>query len=229
MILSFLKRFAAKLPASWQQEIRRFHCKWKIRKGDFITDEPEYAILDSLISSGDFVIDIGANIGHYTKKFSEIVGIHGRVIAIEPVPETFALLSANMQQAKCKNISLFNIAVSDNNKIVGMIVPNYENGVKNYYEAHLTNVDTALKVLAIPLDIFNFPHSITLIKIDAEDHEVAVLKGMKNLLERDRPILIIETFSKTVDDFLGKLGYNSERLEQSPNKIFRPHNSTSIH
>jgi FkbM family methyltransferase len=221
MVLKLLKLFASKLPESWQLEIRRFYCQWQIRKGDFLTDEPEYAILDSLISPDDWVIDIGANIGHYTKRFSELVGVRGRIIAIEPVPETFMILTSNMQVYKFNNVSLFNIAASDKTEIVGMNIPSYDNGLRNYYEAHITGLEASLTVMSIPLDYLSIPHSVSLIKIDAEGHELAVLRGMKALLERDHPTLIIETGSGIVADYLAQFGYCPKRLKQSPNLIFK--------
>jgi hypothetical protein len=33
------------------------------------------------------------------------------------------------------------------------------------------------------------PHRIALVKVDVEEHEVSVIRGMRNLIERDHPIL----------------------------------------
>ena len=43
----------------------------------------------ALVDRGDLVIDIGANRGHFTLLFSDIVGARGRVLAFEPVPQTY--------------------------------------------------------------------------------------------------------------------------------------------
>ncbi len=96
MLKSGMKRAAAALPLAWQQELKRLHYRRQISRGTFATDEPEYAILDSLVLPGSLVIDVGANVGHYTKKLSDLAGSRGRVIAFEPVPDTFSLLAANV-------------------------------------------------------------------------------------------------------------------------------------
>lgn len=49
------------------------------------------------MAPGDWALDIGANVGHYTKRMSDLAGPEGRVIAFEPVPDTFAVLCANAQ------------------------------------------------------------------------------------------------------------------------------------
>ena len=108
-----LKTIAARLPLRIQQELKRIFFAYQIRRNRFFTDEKEFAIVDRLISPGDWVLDIGANIGQYTKRFSELVGDSGRVIAFEPVPDTFELLTANAQRFRQKNVTLFNAAASD--------------------------------------------------------------------------------------------------------------------
>ena len=72
--MTLLKRVAAHLPARWQTELKRVHFGRQITQGNFFTSEPEYKLLPELISPGDWVIDIGANVGHYTKRLSELVG-----------------------------------------------------------------------------------------------------------------------------------------------------------
>lgn len=221
--MAFLKQVAARLPKHWQAELKRIHYARQIRKDVFLTDEPEYGLLPQLVSPGDWVVDVGANVGHYTKRLSELVGDHGRVLAFEPIPTTFSLLSANVQLFAHPNVSLFNAAVSDHIDEVGMSVPNFASGLTNYYEAHLSSgADRALSVLTLPLDSLEIQHRIALVKIDAEDHESNVLAGMRNLIARDHPILIVETGSQEVVAGLISAGYIAEKLPGSPNFLLKP-------
>ena len=221
--MRLLKRIAARLPNRWQSELKRIYFRRQIIKGTFATHEPEYKILHNLIIPGDWVVDIGANVGHYTKRFSELVGVHGRVIAFEPVPTTFCLLSANVQLFAHPNITLINAAVSDKLDVVGMSIPKFSTGLTNYYEAHLSSAsDSALSVLTISLDSLCITQRIALVKIDAEGHESFVLAGMQKLIEKHHPSLIVETGSKEVIDNLTSLGYVPEKLQNSPNVLFKP-------
>ena len=129
--MTLFNRFAARLPERWQSELKRIHFGRQIIRGTFETSEPEYKILSQLIKPGDWVIDIGANVGHYTKRFSELVGVHGRIIAFEPVPTTFALLAANVQLFAHANVTLINAAVSDKFGVVGMSIPRSSTGLTN--------------------------------------------------------------------------------------------------
>ena len=220
--MAFLKHIAARLPKAWQIELTRRRYRRQIRAGVFATDEPEYQMLAQLVAPGDWVVDVGANVGHYTKRLSELVGARGRVLAFEPTPATFALLAANVQWVAHPNVTLFNAAVSDKTDLVGMAIPNFDSGLTNYYEAHLTPAaDSALAVLTLSLDALDLDRRIALVKIDAEDHEAFVLAGMRALIEKHRPTLIVETGSAEVVAGLAALGYAPEKLPGSPNYLFR--------
>lgn len=222
--MPLLKQIAARLPNRWQTELKRIYFGRQIRKGFFTTDEPEYEILPRLINPGDWVIDIGANVGHYTKRFSELVGARGRVIAFEPVTTTFSLLSANVELFAYPNVTLISAAVSNKLDVVGMSIPKFSTGLTNYYQAHLSSAtDSELFVLTISLDSLCINQRIALVKIDTEGHESFVLSGMQQLIENHHPILIIETESKEVIDRLATFGYVSEKLKNSPNILFKPH------
>jgi expansin (peptidoglycan-binding protein) len=70
MVIQIFKRLAAKLPNSVQDELKRWHFARQIRNHAFATAEPEYAMLEEWISHGDWVVDVGANVGHYSVKMS---------------------------------------------------------------------------------------------------------------------------------------------------------------
>jgi len=47
-------------------------------------EKTETELIKKEIKKGDFVIDIGANIGYYTLLFAKLVGSSGHVLAFEP-------------------------------------------------------------------------------------------------------------------------------------------------
>lgn len=217
---NILKKIASKTPLWVQNELKRYYFARQIKKGSFITDEPEFNMLEKWVDNGAYVLDIGANIGHYTLKLSALVGIRGRVIAFEPVPETFELLAANIARLPINNVTLMNIAVSDKTKILGINIPEFESGLSNYYQASLTNNSNGLSVLCFSIDSLNICDPVKLVKIDAEGHEIFALKGMKDLLKRDHPILIVEGSSDEVATFLKDLGYSYDSIDGSPNRMY---------
>jgi FkbM family methyltransferase len=220
--MNWLKRLSSKLPLRAQQEMKRVHFWRQIRFGAFATAEPEYAKLAEWLAEGDWVIDVGANVGHYTLQLARLVGGTGRVIAFEPVPDTFELLASNVSAAAVRNVSLFNAAVSVQTAAMGISMPRFDSGLKNYYMAALTAKDSEFDVLTIALDSIQLPRRIALVKIDVEGHELQALQGMEKLLGKDHPRLIVEGVSEGVRDFLDRLDYDFIQLPQSPNRIFSP-------
>lgn len=66
---------------------------------DLLTASPGYeqALADRLPRQGEVAIDAGAYIGRHTLEYARAVGPQGRVIAIEPLPDNFALLELNVR------------------------------------------------------------------------------------------------------------------------------------
>lgn len=209
------------LPEIIQHELRRLRYRMQIRRKSFKTTEIEYSLLDKWIKPGDWVLDIGANVGHYSLRLSELVGKSGRVLVFEPVPSTVDLLASNISRAAYQNLSIFNVAVSNKTDLLGMVVPeNYPDS--KYYRAHISNDTTSLNILSISIDSLNISHPVKLAKIDVEGHEISVLRGMESLLKRDFPILIVEGDSSEVNNYLASLAYVGKRIQGSVNQIFEP-------
>lgn len=222
MLKKNIKRLAARLPDGLQQELKRFYFRGQLRRGEFATNEPEYVSLEQFVQSGDWVLDIGANIGHYACKLSRLVGPTGRVIAFEPVASTFELLVANSRRFAYPNTTVLNVAASDRPACVGLQMPKFDGGLTNYYRATITDAESKVTALAIRIDDLHLPGRVTLVKMDVEGHELAAIDGMKALILRDLPTMIIEASSEAIVPRMKLLGYDVTVMPESPNYLFRP-------
>ncbi len=219
--MMLLRRIVARMPVSWQHVLRHVNHRRQIRRGTFETWEPEFHILHEFVSPGDWVIDVGANVGYYTKKFSDLVGPHGRVIAVEPVPETFSFLASNVLQFAHRNVTLLNLAASDSAAIVRMEVPVDAAGLHDYFGAAITNAQSGMEIMTATLDSLNISRRIAVLKIDTEGHDDAVIAGAFALVSRDHPVMIVEDPSAAMAQRLAELGYVRETLSGSYNALFR--------
>lgn len=216
-----LKRVAARLPPKLRRRIRKGHLHRQfLRTTDADEPEPEYHHLPEWVKPGDRAIDVGANIGQYTRKLSELVGKTGRVFAFEPVPETFEILATNMATLPLQNVTLFNAAASDRAGIVGMAMPSDASGMPNIYQAAITRDASGFAVFGFPLDAIQPQVRVSLVKIDAEGHEHSVLLGMRAIMERDHPVLIVECPTHETKGMLVGLGYRVRTYPKSPNVVF---------
>ena len=73
--------------------------------GDF--EAPELQFARDHASAGGLVLDVGANVGLYATACARAVGARGRVIAVEPGPDTFAKLSDTCAWLGLSNVEPF--------------------------------------------------------------------------------------------------------------------------
>lgn len=215
-----LKRIASRLPWSSQLLLRRMWYRVLIRSNRLDPGEPEFWRIGEWVRSGDWVLDVGANIGSYTRGFSRAVGPDGRVIALEPVPITFQLLCRHVNDLQ-DNVTLLNVAASDRSGIAEMNMPRLGSGLANLYQSSIAK-NGSIKVLTIPLDALSVAEPIRLIKVDVEGHELNVLRGAIQLIRRDRPILILEGDRESFSNLLTPMGYKRIHTSGSPNVVYMP-------
>jgi len=158
------------------------------------------------IKAGDCVLDIGANIGVYSKLLSEWIGGSGLVHAFEPVAETFDYLSQNVRELGLNNVVCHHAAVSSANGLGRVIVPN-----GNFYRAKLS--DTGEEVTVVRLDDL-FAGDVSFIKCDVEGHEIGVIEGATKLIERCRPVWLMEVAHPETVELMRDRGYRAIRLQQ---------------
>jgi FkbM family methyltransferase len=146
-------------------------------------DEMGFAL--HVLRRGDVFVDIGANVGSYTVLAAKL---GARVVAVEPIPETFARLVANLRLNGLESsVTAHCIGLSDRN---GTLRFSTDNGTINHVLAASENLaGTHIKVDA--LDSIVAGLSPVLIKIDVEGHELAVLNGARRTLESPSLLAVI--------------------------------------
>ena len=167
----------------------------------------------ALIREGDYIIDIGANLGYYTTIFSRKAGSDGKVFAIEHIPDYREILARNCKGAV--NLEIMPIALSNNKGVTEMGIPDgpaYRHGLTRILEEEGSErgnsryrVDTDT-----PENLFGDIERLDYIKCDIEGYEGVVIPEFRSLIEKFNPILQVEIEKsnfETVSLMLAGLGY----------------------
>jgi len=153
-------------------------------------DEPEHIV--AALTSGDAVIDVGANIGYMTLAAAVTIGPSGHVLAIEPDSANAALLAANVRRNGLNDrVTVINAAAWSFPGVVELSLAT-ENTGDHRVDAELRE-RASVRVPAVCLDDVADPaRRVRLIKLDTQGTEHVVLRGARALLARDRPTILLE-------------------------------------
>lgn len=131
-------------------------------------------------------IDAGANIGNHSLFFSRIFE---RVFSFEPNKEVFKLLEINASSVE--NVEPLNLGLSDTNEALKAFV---DKG--NLSSGRITDDLDSNELFEVEkLDNFKLDNNlgkISYLKIDIEGHEEAALRGAKDILISDSPVVSLE-------------------------------------
>jgi FkbM family methyltransferase len=168
----------------------------------------------NIVQPGDTVVDIGANLGYYTKNLSRLVGAQGKVIAIEPMVPYYNILTWAL--SKKPQVHIHNVALGDAEGNIRFALPKSKTTMHTGLPHVATETDTAensnffdVKVTRAS-DLLASVQSIAYIKIDIEGYESVVIPQMKDVIAKHLPIVQVETWTpqrEIVHETLVPLGY----------------------
>jgi FkbM family methyltransferase len=144
---------------------------------------PVCELLWRLAAPGEWVVDVGANMGVMTSVLSKRVGPSGRVFAFEPHPALFARLRQNARRWDRNNVQTLNWAVSDQAGTSRLCESDCFTG--NTGTACLRGQADQGRSFQVPtarLDDALSSGDYGLLKIDVEGHEARVLAGAVSAL-----------------------------------------------
>ncbi len=164
--------------------------------------EPEVtAFFMRSVRPGDTALDLGAHVGYFTLLLAKLVGPRGRVVAFEPHPENFALLSKNVRENGYGNVSLYQAAVADRSGRGWLLPDQFNSG--DHRLAKLPPTDpSAIEIDTVALDdqLRSLAGTSRWIKMDVQGAEVAALRGMERVIESCRRLsVVVEFFPRALE------------------------------
>lgn len=145
-----------------------------------------------LTKPGDVVMDIGANIGCHTLRFSKLVGQDGKVFAFEPTGYAFRKIKRNLSL----NASLAANVTLEKKAIAPYTARDQKIRFKSSWRLYGRQID-------IPEEIVDFVsvddyvtqrgiNRVDILKIDVDGHEPDVIASAANTIRDFRPIIFLE-------------------------------------
>jgi FkbM family methyltransferase len=140
-----------------------------------------------LVKNNQNSIDIGANLGLFTFFMSRA---SKHVFAFEPNPYPLE----NLKGLVDSNVTVLPIALGNNDGPVEIKIPHHRKGWSSNGASLASKEINDGKIINIQcrkLDSLNI-ENIGLIKIDVEGFEIEVIRGAKDTILKNKPIMIIE-------------------------------------
>lgn len=177
--------------------------------------EAEWLILDRLVDPTRAAVDVGTNFGLYAGRLAQLCP---HVHCFEPIPWLAIELASRLPR---RGVTIHQIALSNQHGTAELRIPydsagEEHNGLSTLEAVNSLGGRETIRVVQCEIEQLDavVRQPVGFIKIDVEGHELAVLQGAHNILQRDRPTLLVESQSLTnaaapgnVISFLASLGY----------------------
>jgi len=150
------------------------------------------SIIQSLVKPGMTVFDVGANAGFFSIGFSRLVGFSGEIWAFEPLANQVDFLLKHLKLNKLENVQVIQSALADKSGFVRFEVCSNgfmgSLGGNSHYHVPVASIDELIISGTVPIP--------NVIKLDVEGAEASVLRGARQCLKNDRPLLLIACHGK---------------------------------
>jgi FkbM family methyltransferase len=206
-----------------------------------IPEEISYTYTAQTIINGDvhepttieFIQSVGGNVVHAGAGFGDFLPALkdcNRVFVFEPNPLMYKCTLQTIMLNNLTNVSLYKQALGESN---------CKSSLKNIDESGLemgprSEIGEGIRIDMIKLDDF-IVEKIDLIHLDLEGYEFEALKGAKELIKRDKPLIVLEIDAKAVDynNFMRSINYepykqliyNSNEQMVFVNTVYKPINN----
>lgn len=176
----------------------------------------EHALLEWFegnVKLGETWLDVGAHYGYTTIALARAVGKRGSVIAFEPMLSTAGFLSHTVRKNNLQQVTVLPFALTDVSELGMGSTPE----VRGMIDTTVASENEA-SYLECSLDWLwartpGLDHPVNGIKIDVQGMELRTVRGMRQVLQRHRPKLVVELHGgvdrSELLSYLEELGYQA--------------------
>ncbi len=142
------------------------------------------------ITPRSLVLDVGASLGLWTVQLARVSQQRdAKVWAFEPYPDNLRWLNSNIRaNGHCEIVEVINAALGaqeGTSWVAGE--QGGGNAVVGFARRHYSRPTRVLR-----LDDMELPARMSFVKLDVEGYELEVLRGARQVIERDRPVIFGE-------------------------------------
>jgi FkbM family methyltransferase len=154
----------------------------------------------TLLKPDDVLLDVGANMGEFSLKVAQLVGLGGKVISFEPDPVNYQRLQTNfsLNPELAARIKVHNVGLGEFPGTVNLSVVNESNRGMNRVVRDAVNFNSITINRLDNIVLSEQMTKVDWIKIDVEGFEMNVLKGAEQTIQQFRPSLFIELDDKNL-------------------------------
>ena len=160
-----------------------------------VYEKAETRFFQSACRDGMTFLDVGANLGYYTALAARAVGPNGRVLAVEPDPDSFGYLEQTIAANAVGNVEAFPVAASDAPATLPLYISTDNRGDNRLYASGEDRPQ--VEVTARPLDALlreNKIDTVDLIKIDVQGYEPKVISGLRETITSSPNLTLLTEF-----------------------------------
>lgn len=177
----------------------------------------ELGMLQCLIPPGSTTVDVGANVGDFSRRLSQL-SQGGLVIAVEPQSMPRSVLTMAGFFKKASNILVVPVALGDTHGLTVLSIPIKTKGNVGIGLAHIGDAADFSGRFEVKKELVSLTTldallariqtgPVSFIKIDVEGGELAVLRGAEATIDRFRPAILCE-----IDDREARFGTTRSEL-----------------
>ena len=170
--------------------------QWQMAVGCYEHDETR--LMQRLVGSGMTVLDVGANVGHFTLIAARRVGPTGRVVSLEPYPYAAERLERTVAENGIRQVRVVRLALSDvsgASRMAEALASNHTPSLlddapdREYFPVTLARLDEVLDDLVGPQTPIDF------MKVDVEGGEPALVRGAQQAFRSGRVRRLLMEFN----------------------------------
>jgi len=151
--------------------------------------ERELTYLDKVVPGDAVTVDVGANCGLYTRRLARL---SRQVHAFEPSGQMAKLL----RRTSARNVSVHEMALSDHDGDAELFIPQGDDGPVYGLASLEARAGSPVRLMSAHVPVARLDavihQDVAFVKIDVEGHELNVLNGAVELLERCQPVFLVE-------------------------------------